>query len=236
MTAEYRCKTCDYKTNILANLKRHESRLNKCTGVNDPNNKKEYKCDHCQREFTCNSNKFRHMKMCKQKKEQEGKNKEQTSGVNPFGKEDRTFIPKHVILKFLDERGDGIINMARCTHFSRNSEGRNRNLRVLSDSMLMDHGIILTLTQPQSHGQPATWIRSDSERVFKQLFASTYNYLDMMLEDMGPDLKAAFGDKRANEVDAFYERMRNPESALEEYNKIIKGLMIMVLNQDLPIS
>lgn len=142
--------------------------------------------------------------------------------INKFGVVDRSFIPKTFLTKCLKQRGNGVVELARATHFSKNHP-HNRNVRARNRTALMKYNILDTYTGEK-------WAPNDSDDVVKKMFDSNYMALDDHLGSNEDELKHELGSALFASIEKWFDQMRNSDpDKTRDIKDALKKLKLLVL-------
>ena len=121
--------------------------------------------------------------------------------VNKFGIEDRSYIPEHFLTKCLKQRGNGVVELARVTHFHKNHPC-NKNVRARNITSLVKYGSLEIFNGEQ-------WTPADSDSVLKQIFNRNYTALDDHLGNNEDQLKRELGAVLYTSIEQWFDQVRN---------------------------
>ncbi len=121
--------------------------------------------------------------------------------VNKFGIEDRSYIPENFLTKCLKQRGNGVVELARVTHFHKNHPC-NKNVKARNITSLVKYGSLEIFNGEQ-------WTPADSDAVLKQIFNRNYTALDDHLGNNEDQLKRELGAVLYTSIEQWFDQVRN---------------------------
>ena len=121
--------------------------------------------------------------------------------INKFGIEDRSYIPDMFLTKCLKQRGNGVVELARVTHFHKNHPC-NKNVRAKNMTSLVKYGVLEIFNGEK-------WTPADSDTVLKQIFDRHYTALDDHLGNNEDELRKELGAVLYANIEKWYDQVRN---------------------------
>lgn len=146
--------------------------------------------------------------------------------INKFGIEDRSYIPEQFLTRCLKKRGDGVIELARVTHFH-SKHPYNRNVRARNRTSLVKYKILEVYNGDK-------WAPADCDSVAKQMFEKHYTVLDDHLGNNEDQLKTELGAVVYAAVNQWYDQMRNCDpDKTRDVKDTLKKLKLLILEDSL---
>lgn len=225
------CDRCGYIATFTSVMRRHKERKTDCApSYGKSSHLKSYRCSLCPKQFSHSSGLYRHKAHAHAKEPvTSGSSKYASSAeddkltVNPFGKEDVSFIPQYIMDRFLEGTFMGLVNLIRCVHFSEHSQGRNRNLAITNKSAFIRQHEIYVLAKNLQ------WVLSDRTTImdslisenFKRLYRHFYNSLD--------DMEGRWTTIQRHEIEHFLEALAHIHRYPKDYKSLMNQLQIMLI-------
>lgn len=143
--------------------------------------------------------------------------------LSRFGHEDRSYIPEAFLTKCLRQKGQGVVELAKVTHFHPNHPN-NHNIKAKNFTSLMKQGGLNVFNGDR-------WEMVDRDLALKNVFDNNYFVLDYHMGSNEEKLRREFGTHVFNNVEAWFDKMRNYDDKNRDFRDIIKKLRWMVLSE-----
>ncbi len=146
--------------------------------------------------------------------------------INKFGMEDKSYIPEPFLTRCLKQKGNGVIELARATHFNKNHP-HNKNVRAKNQTSLVKYGILEVFNGEK-------WTPGDSDSIAKQMFDRHYTTLDDHMGNNEVELKKELGAVLFASIEKWFDYMRNCDpDKTRDVKDALKKLKLLVLEHSL---